>query len=573
VSALAAPIEPSSTARSRDRSELLDGSRLAFIGLLVLGAVIVFVETRGTFFFGDDWDFIVNRRGVTTSTLLTPHGPHLSLIPVLIYKVILKVFGDGYLPFRVLAAVDLVVMAVALGIACRTRWGRWWGLVPVLLLVTLGPGSITLLWPFQVGYAISTAIGVLALLALTRHTRRSDLLACLALVVSLASASQGIGFLVGAVIVVGLTGDWRTRAWTWLVPGVLYGAWYLGYGHQASETHLSLWGTCLPYVVDALGTTLGGLSGLSSVDTGTGVLDLTFGVPLAVVLLGAIVYALSRGWRPSPVVWAIAATLVILWIAAALSNPGDRPPNEPRYLPPDALLLLVAFCDALPRPRLAGRALIGVLGLLAIVAATNANQYSQTRAFMHTSAVSAESEIGAMNIMRGVASPAFAPYAPGDPGILVHVTARNLFSAEDAFGVMGDSPTQLFGEKLPIRQHVDQLLGAGELHLTVSRRTPGPFTGAPTWLSGSARARGGCLVLGAGPVGVRTPPGRYALVTTASTPISTAMARFSSTYSYVTGTVPAGSIGIVSVPADRAQGIPWRLLMIGQGGRVCRVGG
>ena len=47
------------------------------------------------------------------------------------------------------------------------RWGRWWGLAPVLLFVTLGLAGTSLLWPFQVGYALAVAFGLLSLIALT----------------------------------------------------------------------------------------------------------------------------------------------------------------------------------------------------------------------------------------------------------------------------------------------------------------------------------------------------------------------------------------------------------------------
>ena len=157
-----APPHPAATRISRLD---LSPSGLAFAGLLALGAILVLAQTRGLSFFGDDWEFVLDRRGLSPHVLLTPHGPHLSLVPILIYKLLLRVFGSSYLPFRLLAAFDLVLIAYVLGRVSRARWGRWWGLAPVLLLVTLGPGSVTLLWSFQVGYALALAAGVIALLA------------------------------------------------------------------------------------------------------------------------------------------------------------------------------------------------------------------------------------------------------------------------------------------------------------------------------------------------------------------------------------------------------------------------
>ena len=242
-----------------------------------------------------------------------------------------------------------------LGIICRRHWGPWWGLAPVLLLVTLGPGGVTILWPFQDGYALAVAFGLLALIVLERGGRWADPICCLALLISLGSASQGIGFVVGAGIMIVLRGNWRRRAWVVAVPVVLYLAWYAKYAHQHSETHLSLWGTSLSYIMQSLSATAAGTAGLSSVSPQTGTLDITFGVPIAIAFVFAIAAAARRGWRPGPIFWGCAATLVVVWFAASLSNSATipRPPNDPRYLSSDAALLMVCVCAAVPAPRLA----------------------------------------------------------------------------------------------------------------------------------------------------------------------------------------------------------------------------
>ncbi len=258
----------------------------AFAGLLALGALLVLVETRGLSFFADEWDFVVDRRGFSAHVLLSPHGPHLVFVPILIYKVLLGVFGaSSYLAFRVLAAFDIVLLGFVLGLISRHYWGKWWGLAPVLLLVTLGPGGISLLWPFQTGYAISVAAGLITLVALTRTGRAADAIACGALIVSLASGSQGIGFIIGAALMLVLRGDWRRRWWVVGIPAALYALWYLKYGRQASESELSLWTTSLVYCMQALSVTIAGVLGLSSVSSVTGLLDPTFGVPLALAAL------------------------------------------------------------------------------------------------------------------------------------------------------------------------------------------------------------------------------------------------------------------------------------------------
>ena len=540
----------------------------AFIGVLGLAVVIVMIETRGLSFFGDEWDFVVDRRGTSATVLLTPHGPHLSLVPILIYKVLLTLFGDGsYLPFRVLAAADLVLMSAVLGLACRARWGRWWGLAPVLLVVTLGPGGVTSLWPFQSGYAISVAAGVVALLALDRGERRTDALASALLAVSLASGSQGIGFTAGSAVTLWLRHGWPRRMWVVAGPAILYGLWYLEYGYRYSQTHLALWKTSLPYVIQALSATLAPLVGLSSVGTQTGTLDITFGVPLALALIAAIGSACWRGWRGTPVFWGMATTLVVLWVAASVSNNGFRPPNEPRYLVPDAVLLLICACEALGRPRLAQVGTVAACLALGVVSATNAAQYGQSHEFFYSSDVTTRAELGALELMRGIVPPQFSPEQP--PGILVDVRAGPFFSAVDSFGPFGDSPAAIARQSEATRETVDRELARGELSLSPAPPSSTTASITPTILSGTARPSGSCLVLGSGPLVIRASPHRLQLTAGRQSPLSVTMRRFATAYAVSLGPVPAGTTADASAPLDRAPQIPWQMMLTGPGSRVC----
>ncbi|MFZ0042346.1 MAG: hypothetical protein WAK93_13630 [Solirubrobacteraceae bacterium] len=547
----------------------------SFVALLALGVVLVLVETRGLSFFGDEWDFVLDRRGMSAGVLLQPHGPHLVLVPILVYKVLLQLFGAGsYLPFRLLAAFDLVLVALVVGIVCRDRWGRWWGLAPVLLLVTLGPGGVTLLWPFQVGYAVAIAAGLAALIALDRNGRRTDLVCCVALIVSLASGSQGIAFLVGAAVMLAFRPNWRRRSWVVVVPAILYLLWYARYGHQYSETHLSLWNTSLSYSMQALSATLAGTFGLSSVSPQTGLLDITFGVPLAIAAVAAVAIASWRGWRARALFWGTAATLVVAWVAASVSNYGafSRPPNDPRYLSSNVALLLICVCLALPRPRLARTGVIVAVLVLTVIAATNADQYRQARTSLLASDVASRAELGALLLVRGIVPPQFSPAVPGDPAVLVNVQAGPFFSAVDSFGVDADSPAALLAQDETTRERADGVLERGELQLSPAAGGERISSAPPTALSGTHRVAGGCLIVGGGPLGIRTPAGRYELAAAKSGSVTVEMGRFASTYDAQLGTVPAHSVAIVSVPADRAPQIPWRMLLTGPGGRVCRVG-
>jgi hypothetical protein len=550
----------------------LEAADWAFIALLVLAVVIVVVETRGMSFFGDDWDFIVQRRGLSAHTLLAPHGPHLSLFPILIYKVLLKVFGGGsYLPFRLLSAFDLALLAFALGLACRDWWGRWWGLAPVLLLVTLGPAGVSTLWSFQVGFALAVSFGVFALLALQRRGPWSEVICCACLIVSLGSASQGIGFVVGAALMIVLTGDWRRRAWCVVAPAVLYLIWYLAIGHKYGETHLSLWPAALSYEMQALGVTAAALCGLSSVVPSAGVLDSTFAAPFAVAIVALVIVAAWRGWRAPAIFWGAAATVVVVWFAAAVSDfpPYGRPPTEPRYLASDAILLLICLCAAVPRPRLARGGLVIAGIVLAVVCATNADQYRQQHHFFERGAQEQRAELGALELMRGFVSPTYNPGAVD--ANLVDNSAQPFFSAVAAFGLREDDAAQISAQPQSTRESVDRILGPNELTLTLTPRTSPAAAGSITVLSGSPRREHGCLVIGSTALDVDGRPGTYTVSASTHYPSTVTAGRFASGYDDGLGTIPTAQAATITIRSDLAPEVPWRLALTGTGARVCKI--
>jgi hypothetical protein len=548
-------------------------ANVAFAAVLALGAAIVIHETRGLSFSGDEWDFLLERRGLSAGVLLRPHGPHLVLLPILIYKILLALFGGrSYLPFRLLTGFDIAFVGFAIGLVCRSRWGRWWGLAPVLLFVTLGPGAITLLLPFQVGYSVAVAAGILGLLALERRWPYADAICCVALVVSLASGSQGVGFVVGAAVMLVIGEDWRRRAWVVVVPAVLYLLWYAKYGHQYSETHLSLWTTSLRYVFDSLSATAAGVVGLTSVSPTTGVLDLTYGIPLAVASVGLIATASWRGWRPTAIFWGVAATLVICWVAASVSNFGvnSRPAADPRYLSTNVALLLICLCAALPRPRLAagGTVIAGVV--LVIVAATNAHQFTVPRTSLLTSDADSRAQLGALAILRPVVGPHFVlSDAIADPAALIGINAGQFYSAADDFGLDYDSPSQLPAAPEVSRASADAVLAGAELKPTPLSHPHAQGSTPPHVLVGSSRAADACRTVTSTQVTIRAVPGRYEVLAPHNAAATVTVARFAQDTA-----TPLASVGertgvSVSVPRDGAPQTSWRMTVAGPGSRIC----
>ncbi len=191
---------------------------------LAAGAsALILHYNRGTTFLLDDWAYLVQRCGhLTSASLFGTQNGNWTTTTVLTYRGLADLFGMGsYLPWRLTLLAAHLGSCALIYVLARRRIGAWWALLPLALLL-LNRGWETLLWPFQIGQALSILTGLGALFLLDRRDARGDAGASALLVVSLASSSYGPPF----VLVVGLElllTRWRSlwvlvapvAAWVW----------------------------------------------------------------------------------------------------------------------------------------------------------------------------------------------------------------------------------------------------------------------------------------------------------------------------------------------------------------------
>jgi hypothetical protein len=333
----------------------------AALGGLMLGvAVVVLVVGRDTTFFFDEWNFILDRRGHGADVFLDGHNGHLSLLPVLVYKGLLETVGlDHYWLYRSL----LVVLHLASGglvfALARRRTAPWPAFMAAALVLVLGAAWDDLLWAFQIGFLGSVAAGLAMLLALDRKSPRADVLAAVALGVSLACSGLGSAFALAAIVELALGRQWRRLAVVCGPALALYGLWTLGYGD--SNVHLSNLGDAPAFMANMASAAAGGLAGVGS----------EFGSALAVGAAVALVWWLSR--RPlSPRGWGLVAALAGYWGLTALTRAHLGEPEAPRYIYLGGVLIVLLAVE-LTGPRLParGRALVVAGALVGFAALGN----------------------------------------------------------------------------------------------------------------------------------------------------------------------------------------------------------
>ncbi len=453
---------------TRNAPQLLLGAAL------LVAAVVTLVLVRHLTFFADSWEFLMNRRHLTTSAVLEPHNEHIVVIPVLITQLFLRIFGmTSAMPEFVLLTVGLLATAVLLYIYVERRIGSWPALFAATLILFLGPAYEVLLWTFEISYVGSMLFGLAMLLALERRDRRGDVIACVSLLLCFGFSSLGIAFAVAGVvaILVSPRQTWRERAFVVAVPVVLYSLWWIGWGHNA-ETHFTLHNLLASprYVVEVVAVGVGALSGLGT-EPSTLSAEPLWGRTLLVALIAAVGLLIYRRKRVDPIVWPVAAAAIANWFLTAFNEIPGREPTASRYQYVSAIFILMILAGLLRGSRLGKRTLIvgGVATALAI--APNLVVLHKGREFFAEQTIFTRSDTAALEIARPAVSPkfAFTPEVAGT-GSLIDINAAKYFEAVEEFGSPAYSQGELETAAPQGRRQADILLAhalpiAGIVHV------------------------------------------------------------------------------------------------------------
>src|SRR3954453_11305587 len=131
------------------------------LAALALSALAILYWSRGASFYADDWNYIVDRRPWSPHTLLLPSNGHLILLPLLVFKTLLAIFGaTSALPFPLAVLFFALLNGVLLYILVRRRVGPWLALAPAVLLLFLGAGWEEIFEAFTLDALISIAAGL-----------------------------------------------------------------------------------------------------------------------------------------------------------------------------------------------------------------------------------------------------------------------------------------------------------------------------------------------------------------------------------------------------------------------------
>jgi hypothetical protein len=555
--------------------ERLDLDRIAILvlGLAVLASgALLYHLTRGSSFWGDDWVWITTRRANTVGTFLSPYDGHLSVLPLVIYRLMFAAFGiNSYAPYRALVIVLSLVVGLLAFEYARPRVGRFVAMLVAVLVLFAGPGWQDTMWPFQIGWELALGLGIGALILLDRRTPATDVAACLLTFGSICSTTFGVAFAIGIAVDVALTRRRWRDAWIPGIPLLLYAIWALHY-HPTGINWSEI--TLVPTnLVQTLAGGIAGITGLSGANplntTGT---TLTFGVPLLALL--AILSVRRVGARRFGA--RAAALLVVLIVFSALTTLGRafETPLVSRYIYPDCVLMALFSVELVRgiRPPRAVEAALAGLALIAVI--SNLGVLRAAGEYLRQVGASTNADMAALDLGRGsIPSTYIATQLPDYP--FVSISAGGYFAAEHVLGTPADSIAELVHAPTGARTTADnELIGEHAIELSpgVSQAAAaGSAPGVDITANGSATRSGACvrftpvtaLAPGAASGVVLTLAPGAARVTAGAAPVTVAAQRFGPTAATL-GTIDPGRSAIVLVRRDAAPE-PWQLQLVGGG--------
>ena len=504
------------------------------VGIMLLG--------KGSSFHTDDWSFVLYRAGHSAGVFLEPHNEHLSLVPVTIYKVLLEVAGLNHFEvFRlVLVLVNLAAVGVLLVLAARESEPHWALLacIPVALMGAAWSGMVS---PFQLSFSISMLAGLCALPALDRRTLAGDVVACLLLLLALASSGLGLPWLVVAGLELLLRRPWLRRVWIVLVPFAAYLAWYAVYGERTGsgiEDPIS-------FAANAAAAVVGGYVGL----------DATWGRTL--VVLGLVL----AGWRiarlgrvPVRTVTALGGALTFWGLTGLVRDPASF--GESRYLLPGAIWVVLAAAPLLPRTPPTRQQLLVGAGAVALAVLAGSAYFVGGRRVLVDGNRPTYARLLAVELARADVAPDFQP----DPQRVPHVRAEPYLAALDRYpGSPAMTPAEARAADPGSRREFDEAL-VGALGLAIA-----PASGKPG---------GSCQTTTAGPLELTVPAGGVQLdVPAAGDAVVTLRRLGDGGVGAPALTAPAAAESALAIPRDRMPD-PWHATVAGPAGtRVCGLGG
>ena len=314
-------------------------------GILCLLAILKFASvSKDRTFQYDEWNFVMNRWQFNPNTFLQPHNSHLSLFPATIYWALFHTVGlSHYGVYQMIGYLSHILVASMFVFLVKTRLGKTSAIALGTAILFSGAGAENILWPFQIGLMSSLAGYLLAIYFLESTINKNQLLAMLALMLSLGSAGLGVAAVAAVAIEILILQRVRKSWWVVVAPTALWLLWYSQYGK--SDIRSDNFSVALRYVNESFASSLSEIFGLS----------IGWGFIFEILFVSTIIYFTYFEKIVTPRLVGLLTMLFVNWCFTALSRAQNWAPQSSRYFYisiPIIFLICVELSRSLPRPQL-----------------------------------------------------------------------------------------------------------------------------------------------------------------------------------------------------------------------------
>jgi hypothetical protein len=407
----AAPLELPSTEVTALSSGLGPATITHLVSLVGAFAFWAWLD-RGLWFFGDEWDFLVQRGLGSAPTshhsIWFPHNEHWSTLPILLWRGLFGVFHLGtYWPYLLpVLLAQVAIMHLAWRQCRRAGADPWISTAAVILLGFLGAGAEDLAWAFQLGFVGSVLFGLLAIDLLDRRgagnnsavvtersvvltersvvltersvvltersvvvTKRSVGLVAASLMAALMCSTVGDAMVVGAAVLAFSRWPRKQAALAIGPPVALYLVWFAFVGHLGLAEHsdrfpLSTFTDVPAYVWTGLSSALGQTFNLEAA-----------GAALLIGLAAWTGWQMRGLWAGQPALVALVAAVIAFYALAALGRDASTvSPTVSRYIYVAMALLVPVLAKLLSSVVTGPVARLAAVALLIFTALGNVGQ-------------------------------------------------------------------------------------------------------------------------------------------------------------------------------------------------------
>jgi hypothetical protein len=547
-----------------------NGRRAAFAlaaAMLVAGAWLMY-ETRGTTLWFDEWLWALEYDDNSFRGYIQPHNGHPTLIPVLIYRLLFATVGiDVSAPYRAVGIAGHLLVVGVLFIYALRRAGAAIALLAATLILFLGPGWQNIIWGLQIGWLVSIAGGLGALLMLDRRDRAGNLAACVLILVTIAASGPGVAIAAGLIVEVVRTRGVR-GAWIALVPLGVFAMWWLAY--QDSGTVRRAVTLAPGFAADSAAATLSALAGLSGPLLGSEPASLGWGRPLAVAATALVLWRLARLAQIPTRVLTLLAILGAFWLLTAVQRAGFGPAESSRYVYVGAVFAVALGVELVRGVAISSRAWIVLVAATALITVANIGDMRSGAAFLRDQGLLTRTGVAALDVGEPVVAPDHR--ATGIAGYpLVVVRADQYFAMKRDLGSPAATVDELAGAPESARRRADAELTAIHgvtLEPAEPPAAPGPPPSVDAAAGGRSETRDGCVEFAPAAAGPAEPAPALeltvpsdGLVLTASEEggATVAVRRFADGYpDEPAGRLAPGGSGLLAIRTDLAEQ-PWHV--------------